>query len=348
MEPLHSDPKRWRCQVMIGTGGIGSGRFFRLDGHHTLGREESRSGHFLDSRDYCKLHIISHYVKILLGPDFRVIPIGKVGDDEIGHRLLEEMEAIGLDLSHIDVVAGESTLYSICFLYPDGMGGNLTEGRSASSTVDIDWITRAEPEFRRFAGQGIALAAPEVSLVARKRLLEIGTRYSFLRAASFTSAELIEADQLGILRHVDLLSINMHEAAALVGCSVEEKSPLSIVEAAVGKLQGSNPRMRLAITAGVNGNWAWDGEQIRHQEALPVEVVSTAGAGDTFLAALIVGHVADLTFFEAQELATLTAALSVTSPHTIHPHIRRSTLVQCAQQTQASLSEPVRGLLEIG
>ena len=45
---------------MIGVGGIGSGVFFALDGNHTLGREESRGGRFLDRRDYCKLHIVSH------------------------------------------------------------------------------------------------------------------------------------------------------------------------------------------------------------------------------------------------------------------------------------------------
>jgi len=335
-----------RYRAMIGTGGIGSGRFICLDGNHTLGREESRSGHFLDSRDYCKLHIISHYVKTLLGPDFRVIPIGKVGDDEVGHGLLEEMEAIGLDLSYVEAIAGESTLCGICFLYPDGTGGNLTEGQSASSAVDVDWITRAEREFRRFADQGIALAAPEVPLVSRKRLLELGSQYGFMRVASFTSAELLQADRLGMFQHVDLLSINLDEAAALVGLSVEEKPPLSIAEAAVAKLQGFNPYMRLAITAGAEGSWAWDGEHIRHQAAFPLEVVSTAGAGDAFLAALIVGLVADISFFEAQELATLVAALSVTSPHTIHPNIHRPTLLQFAQRVQAPLSESVRGLLE--
>ena len=50
---------------MIGTGGVGSGSFFALDGNQTLGREESRGGRFLDCQDYCKLHIISHYVKVL-------------------------------------------------------------------------------------------------------------------------------------------------------------------------------------------------------------------------------------------------------------------------------------------
>ena len=33
-----------RYNVLIGTGGIGSGIFALLDGDHTLGREESRSG----------------------------------------------------------------------------------------------------------------------------------------------------------------------------------------------------------------------------------------------------------------------------------------------------------------
>ncbi len=63
----------WRYRALIGTGGIGAGAFFALDGNHTLGREESRSGRYLDRRDYCKLHIIAHYVQVLLGEDFGVV-----------------------------------------------------------------------------------------------------------------------------------------------------------------------------------------------------------------------------------------------------------------------------------
>ena len=74
-----------RYRALIGTGGIGSGNFFALDGNHTLGREESRSGHFLDRRDYCKLHIVSHYVCRLLGGSFSVIPLGMVGADDVGN-----------------------------------------------------------------------------------------------------------------------------------------------------------------------------------------------------------------------------------------------------------------------
>ena len=84
---LNIDTENCRYRAMIGTGGIGMGSFFALKGNHTLGREESRSGRFIERRDYCKLHIISHYVKTLLGDGFATLPIGMVGDDEAGNRL---------------------------------------------------------------------------------------------------------------------------------------------------------------------------------------------------------------------------------------------------------------------
>ena len=166
--------------------------FFALDGNHTLGREESRSGHFLDRRDYCKLHIVSHYVCRLLGRGFPVIPLGMVGADEVGDRLLGEMAEVGLDLRYVGRAEGRGTLYALCLIYPDGSGGNVTENDSACAAVDAGWIARAEAEFARFAGAGIALALPEVPLEARQKLLALGTAHGFLRVASFTTAEILE------------------------------------------------------------------------------------------------------------------------------------------------------------
>jgi hypothetical protein len=55
---LNTGGRDLRFHTLIGTGGIGTGSFFQLRGDHTLGREESRGGRFLDRRDYCKLHIV--------------------------------------------------------------------------------------------------------------------------------------------------------------------------------------------------------------------------------------------------------------------------------------------------
>ncbi len=93
---LNYSPGQLLYKGIIGTGGIGTGWFFQLNGNHTLGREESRSGRFLKIHDYCKLHIILHYVRVLMGEHFRTIPIGRVGMDEPGKTLLREMEKLDL------------------------------------------------------------------------------------------------------------------------------------------------------------------------------------------------------------------------------------------------------------
>lgn len=346
MAPLRVNIRDGRYQALIGVGGIGSGRFFALRGNHTLGREESRAGRFLPNRDYCKLHIISHYVKALLGPEFATILIGRVGDDDIGYRLLQELKDAGLDPRYVRVCADAPTLFSVCFTYPDGSGGNLTTDDSACSRVDADAVAEAQPDFERFAGRGVALAAPEVPLTAREKLLQLGTEYRFLRVASFVSAEIGQAIEMGLLGVVDLLGINIHEVAVAAGASAEASPPESIVARAIERLRGINSRMLVSITAGPRGSWSWDGKSLTHAPAFPVEAISTAGAGDAHLAGIIAGLVAGLTMPQAQELGTLIAALSVTSPHTIHPEIDRRSLHALAATWHVPLTDAIRNLLE--
>jgi ribokinase len=325
---LGSVPLRFRG--MIGTGGIGHGTFFQLDGNQTLGREESRGGRFLERRDYCKLHIISHYVKALLGNDFAVIPLGKVGDDDAGARLLTEMEVAGLDTRFVQRDAGSPTLYSFCFLYPDGTGGNLTTADSASARVEAAWIQAAEPSFAELAGKGIALAAPEVPLAARETLLEMGTRHAFFRAASFTSAEMGAVRDAGLLEMVDLLAVNLEEALASAGIAsvrTSTETPADLAKKAVETLFRTYPRLLLSITAGASGSWAWDGQILSHEPALPVKAQGTAGAGDAHLAGMLSGLAAGLDLPRALRLATLVAAASVTSPHAINGELSRDMLI---------------------
>ncbi len=146
-----------------------------------------------------------------------------------------------------------------------------------------------EPEFARFAGRGIALALPEVPLAARRKLLALGAGHGFLRVASFTTAEILEL--AGELGDVDLLALNLDEAAALAKVSVDTGEPEAIVSAALAQI---GPETMLTVTAGARGSWSWDGTTLAHLPALPVPVVSTAGAGDAHLAGTLVGLAAGL------------------------------------------------------
>lgn len=346
MTSLNVNISASRYQAMLGVGGIGTGVFFALNGEHTLGREESRSGHFIDRRDYCKLHIIAHYVQTLLGAGFVTLPIGRVGEDEAGERLLHEMGAAGMDLRHVRSVPGSQTLYSFCFFYPDGSGGNLTTDNSACDQLEPEDVARAEVDFSRFQARGIALAAPEVPLTARRKLLELGTEYHFLRVAAFNSAEITSAIAMEMLTITDLLALNRDEAAAVAGIKPENESPLTIVETALARLRTVNPALQVTLTAGKVGSWSWDGKNLRHLPAFPTRVVSTAGAGDAFLAGVIVGLAVELSLHLAQELGAVVAALSVTSPHTINSEIERRSLLSYASEYSAPLSDQVKRLLQ--
>jgi len=333
-----------KYDALIGTGGIGTGTFFALSGNHTLGREESRGGKFLDRRDYCKLHIISHYVQRLVGGDFQTLPVGKVGDDAAGRRLLEEMRAEGLDLSLTAMMPGEQTLDCICLLYPDGSGGNLTVSDSASGRVTPDDIKKAAPWFAKHASRGITLAVPEVPLAARLELLELAGQHGFLRAASFSSEEMATVRESALLSRVDLLAINLDEAASLAETNAEGDAK-AIVQRVADALARKHPHLSLSITAGAIGSWVVEGGALHFIATPKVEVQSAAGAGDAHFSGILAGLAAGLPLADAQWVGILAGAMSVTSPHTIHPGIDRPSLRAFAAKHYLILPSSVRSFL---
>jgi len=221
----------------------------------------------------------------------------------------------------------------------------MTPDNSACSAVDVPAVLAAEAEFRRYAHSGIALAVPEVPLETRAKLLELGTQYDFFRVASFTSEEMSLNVSKDMLRNVDLLALNLEEAAVAASVPVGGRSQ-AVVEEAMQKLYQINSHMFISITAGQEGSWSWDGNLLHHVPAFRTEVESTAGAGDCHLAGIIVGVASGLALREAQELATLAAALSVTSPHTISKTIGKETLRRFADRIAADLGDNVWELLQ--
>jgi len=343
---------------LVGVGGIGAGLFFALEGNHDLGRNESRPGRLLDVRDYCKLHIVAQYPTVLLGAredsgPFHVVPVGKVGIDEVGLRLRAEMDRAGMDVRFVDAVPGRPTLLSVCFQYPDGSGGNITTIDSAAALVgerDVDLVERW------LSPSALALAVPEVPLPVRRHLLRRATERGALRVASLTTAEMGEALETGFLSLVDLLALNEDEAAGLAGAPFPDGAP----EPFLLRLSGVVPGVRLLVTAGARGAFAFDGAAWAHAPALPVAVVSTAGAGDALLGGVLTGLATGLPFApagspppslagrplsSALELGALVAAFKVTSPHTIPPDLSLDALVAFAHEQGVSFGDGLRRLL---
>ncbi len=344
-------------QQLVGVGGVGAGIFFELEGDQTLGRNESRLGRLLDVRDYCKLHIVVHYVAKLLGTrgrdgSFRVVPIAKVGDDATADRLIREMSDVGIDTSRTQKVAGAPTLFSVCFQYPDGSGGNITTSNSAAllSQADID---KAQDLFRA-KGKVIALAVPEVPLAERKHFLELASRSGAFRIASFARAEVRLARTTGILELLDLVALNQNEGEELVGISCSESSE-SFIQSCQEFLRTSYPKLKLIVSAGKLGAHGITAQSHSFCPAPKVAVASTAGAGDALLGGVIAGLATGFPFLgrdcdhqpgvidSALELGVLLGSFKCLSPHTIHPDASLDRLMEFAAAHGLALSPIMRG-----
>jgi sugar/nucleoside kinase (ribokinase family) len=312
-------------------GGIGTGLFFALEGQHTLGRNESRPARLLDIRDYCKLHIISHYIAVLLGAQpggdpFHVVPIGKVGNDDAGRRMILDMAAAGMDMRYVETVADQPTLNSVCFQYPDGSGGNITMSESAASALTCEDIDRCAWLLASGTPRCMVLAAPEAPLAPRDHLLKLVGAHQAFRAASFTSAEIEAARREGMFSRLELVAMNEDEAGMLIGATFDPANPQPFLDRCAETLTSFQPNIRIIVSAGKHGAFAFSEGSWTYRPALKVSVVSTAGAGDALLAGILSGLAVGMPFTSAFELGVLLAAYSVTSPHTIHPDANVDTL----------------------
>lgn len=309
---------------IIGTGGIGTGVFYRLEGNQAIGREESRRAHRLDRRDACKQHIILHYLAVLLR-DLRrpvaVTPIGAVGDDEDGRALRGEMTAAGMRIDHVCPLPGAATLSAVCFLFPDGRGGNLTESDSACERVTPAFIDKAWRALKPPRGRTMVLAAPEVPLASRLRLLKHGRDAGAFNVASLITAEIGPAIRAGLPGLIDLLALNLDEAAALARIPADACAG-RIAAACAEWAARKYPELRLTVTAGPEGAFGIAGGVVRKIPVLPVKVVNTAGAGDAFLSGVMLGKILGLPFMEGDasclHLGGAMGSMKVTGKDTIH------------------------------
>jgi sugar/nucleoside kinase (ribokinase family) len=342
---------------IIGTGGIGSGIFFSMCHDHTLGRNESRMATLLPYKDFCKQHIIMHYVSVLLGAkengQFQSFPIGKVGNDDIGKNLIGKMKAVGMDVKNVTAAHDYSTLFSVCFQYPDKSGGNITTENSASSDVTPGDISRFFQGFTLNGDGEIVLAAPEVPLQTRLKLLEYGRQRGSLNIASVLSSEVNDFKNMHGFEMVDILSINIDEARSVADFMDHTFTSTLVIAACVKILKEINPAISILITDGGNGSYCHTKGHREFTPILKVPVISTAGAGDAFLAGVITGLCCGLPlcrgfdstdFFShplesAVELGALLGSFSVTSPDTIHPDANTEALYRFAMKNGVTFGE---------
>jgi sugar/nucleoside kinase (ribokinase family) len=229
----------------------------------------------------------------------RVTFVGVVGDDEFGRFVVGELAARGVDTGGVVV---DPTIKT-------GLTVILSRGDDRAILT--------------YSGSIAALRYAEIdqSLLARARHLHLGS-YFLLDALRPDVPRLFEAARargsstsldtnydpserwdggLGeVLRHIDIFLPNETELRAIAGTDD--------TAAALARLAG--PSRIVAAKLGARGAVVRRGEEVRHVAPVPVDVVDTTGAGDSFDAGFVYGYLAGWELERALRLAAACGSLS--------------------------------------
>jgi ribokinase len=226
---------------------------------------------------------------------------GAVGTDSFGDDMRRNLAAQGVDVSGVHRVAQAMT--GCATITVDRAGENaICVGQGANLYARAD----AVPD-EALGAASIVLAQMEVPEAENWAVLERakarGARTVLnLAPAPASSGRTIDA----IRRWVDVLAVNETEANAIADhLALPTAEPSESAVAIAHALD-----VTVVVTLGRDGASAVQGGNVIRAEALPVEVVDTTGAGDTFVGVLAAGLDRGAALAEALRAASVAGSLA--------------------------------------
>ncbi|MBD1876456.1 ribokinase [Nodosilinea sp. FACHB-131] len=230
--------------------------------------------------------------------------VGRVGEDDFGHQLIQGLQKAGVDASGVAVDGEAST--GVAAIAVDSAGQNtivVVPGANGQiSDGDVDRLTA------RLRPGDLVLLQFEVPLP----LVIVAAQAAKAQGATVIVDPAPARTDLPpeFIRTVDILTPNQVEASQLTGLAVTDVA--TAIEAAQQLVQRG---VAIAIVKlGEMGVVVAENHRTFHQPALPVKAVDTVAAGDAFNGGLAVGLAEAMELEEAVQFANAVAAAAVMVP----------------------------------
>ena len=223
-----------------------------------------------------------------------------VGEDDVGHAVLEQLAKDNIDISAIEVAKGEAT--GLAMIYLNEQGENtigIYPGANAS-------LTRAYVEKHRqviidSTALLLQLETPLDSVLAAARLAK---QHDILTALNPAPAQPLSDELLSL---IDIITPNETEAEALTGISIQTDKD---AEQAARSLHNKGIDT-VIITLGSRGVWLSVKGQGQRIAGYEVTVRDTIAAGDTFNGAFLCRYIETGDWQQAVDFAQAAAAIAV-------------------------------------
>lgn len=238
-----------------------------------------------------------------LGAD--VAFVGRVGADEFGRAIREQLVREGVDVAHLLDDLGRPT--GTAAILVDDTGENAIVGvPGANLGLTPDDVRAAAPLIESSA---IVLAPCETMIESVSDAFRIAHAAGCTCVFNPAPARELPPELLATL---DVIVPNESELRTLTGRPTE--SLAEVIEAA-DVLRERGPRT-VIVTLGPRGALLVGPEGRAHVPGVPVTAVDTSGAGDAFCGALVTFLAEGMSMIEAARRANAVAARSVTRPGT--------------------------------
>lgn len=226
--------------------------------------------------------------------------VGAVGDDEAGAGLRAVL-AVESVLDSVTVVAGEASGTALIEVAGDGQN-RIVVVPGANGWIGAATVRRV---LAALPAPRVVLAQAEIPVEAVRAAMSAGRERGALTVLNASPAEGLP---LEVLRHVDVVVVNEHEASILTGRPT--RTPAES-HAAAQELVALGPSLAV-LTRGEHGAaWATAGGG-GTVAAFPVDALDTVGAGDAFCGALVDGLSRGIAESDAVRRAAAAGALAAT------------------------------------
>ncbi len=221
---------------------------------------------------------------------------GRVGADEVGHRITSELEGYGVNVRHVRrVEQGHSSISSVLV---DQQGERLIVNRSDPKLdADPSWLPLEE------------LATKDAVLVDSR--WPQGSIVGLKAARSYQIPAILDADLTPDNSVQQLVQQASH--VAFSEQALKRFTNTSNVNLALKQARQTSDAW-LCVTQGGEGTYWLEEEVVEHVPAFSVDVVDTLGAGDVFHGALAFALAEGQSIREAIRFSNATAALKCTQP----------------------------------
>ncbi len=228
----------------------------------------------------------------------KVAMAGKIGEDAFGAFMLSEMKARGINTESVSVDPHLGTGLTVIFSHGVDRGILTYAGAMHSLRLqDIrpQWIeqTRHLHLGSYFLHDQLIPDVPALFRMAHQAGASTSLDTNYDPHERWQGVE-------DVLHHTDYFLPNEAELTSIAG--------LSDVPGALARLAQLGPTV--AVKRGAQGASAMRGQEIWHAESIPVQVVDTTGAGDTFDAGFIYAALQGWPMERCLRMGTVCGALS--------------------------------------